>query len=144
MLEAKDTGASVLQKKKSLQNFFSGVLLTKKKGHRKNFSGDLQKKVFKKTFRRSPNKNKKRSSKKIFRPIYKILIQKNSAALKPRTGQFSEDLRPRTYWRTPPLLYSVTWKLVNTKDYPVLSPCTTMRLRMQDLVVLTGICTYPF
>ena len=57
MLEAKDTSASVLQKKKSLHKSFLGVLQkkkTKKKGLHKNFSSDPHKKTFsKKFFKRS-------------------------------------------------------------------------------------------
>ena len=61
MLEAKDTGVSVLRKteKKGLQNNFSDDLI--KTGFLNNFSSDFRKKkVFKIFFRRSPKeKNKK-------------------------------------------------------------------------------------
>ena len=73
------TQAQVFSEKKKLQKFFSGDLQKQskknKKGFQKHFSGDLQKKnVFQ----------------KIFPALHKILtIQKMTAVLKLRTGQFS-------------------------------------------------------
>ena len=70
MLEAKETGASVL-KKKGLQKNCSGAL--QKKGLQKNCSGVLQKKGFQ----------------KFFQAMYKILNNsKSSAVLESRTAQF--------------------------------------------------------
>ena len=75
MLEAKDTSASALQKKKGLHI---------------NLSGDLQKKRERsshKFFKRSPQKN---VFQKIFQALHKIFNNsKNSAVLESRTGQFS-------------------------------------------------------
>ena len=63
MLEAKDTSASALQKKKK-----------KKKGLHKNFSSALHQKRFPKNFSSAPRN---------------FNYSKNSAVLEPRTGQFS-------------------------------------------------------
>ena len=75
MLEAKDTSASALQKKK--------------KGLHKNFSGDLKKKkkVFTKIFQAISTK--KRFSKNFSSAPHNFNNSKNSAVLEPRTGQFS-------------------------------------------------------
>ena len=86
-LEAKDRNARGQGPRTRAQ-----VLSEKKKGLHKNFLGDLQKKKKKKRssqkfFKRSPQKN---VFQKIFQALHKILtIQKNSAVLEPRTGQFS-------------------------------------------------------
>ena len=75
MLEAKakDQGhkAQVLSKKK------------KKKGLHKNFSGDLQKKIF------QAISTKKRFPKNFSTAPQNFNFPKNSAVLEPRTGQFS-------------------------------------------------------
>ena len=70
--EAKDTGASVLRKKRSSKIFF----------------------------RRSPTEENKKRSSQIFREVFGVFQQnfygsKRSAVREPRTGQFSRS-RPRT------------------------------------------------
>ena len=90
MLEAKamNTGASVLQKKRSSKSFFRR---SPKKRSSKLCCGEKDLKKF--FFRRSPiEKNKKRLS-QIFRQVSGALQQnfngsKNTAVLEPRTGQF--------------------------------------------------------
>ena len=89
-LEAKDTGASVLQNKvfktishakKVLKNFFSGELQKKKKkGLYKYFSGDLQ---------------KKSSYKKFFRRSKKFYRFKRHCCPRAEDRPIFEDLRPR-------------------------------------------------
>ena len=76
MLEAKDLGhkRKCSPKKKGLRKNFSGDLQKKKKGLHKNFSGDLHKKRFPKNFSSAPQN---------------LNNSKNSAVLEPRTGQFS-------------------------------------------------------
>ena len=78
------TQAQVLSKKK------------KKKGLHKNFSGDLQKKVFTKIFQAISTK--KRFPKTFSSAPQNFNNSKNSAVLEPRTGQFSRTRgqgRPR-------------------------------------------------
>ena len=80
--KAEDTGASVLQKKRSLKKVLGDL---KKKGLQTKFSGELKKKVFK----------------KLFQAIYKILTEDRA---------IFEDLRLRGQGlqnvssRTPPLM----------------------------------------
>ena len=59
----------------------------KKKGLHKNFSGDLQKKVFTKIFQAISTK--KRFPKNFLSASQNFNNSKNSAVLEPRTGQFS-------------------------------------------------------
>ena len=83
MLEAKDTGPSVLKKKSSKKFFrqkWSQTIFSGKNGLKEFFSGNLR-------------SRKKRSS-QIFREVSGVFQQnfnssKNSAVLEPRTGQFS-------------------------------------------------------
>ena len=86
MLEDKDTGANVF-KKKALKNFFQAI---SKKSLQKFFSGEKRLKKF--FFRRSPIEENKKRSLQIFREVSGVFQQnfngsKNSAVLKPRTGQ---------------------------------------------------------
>ena len=90
MLEAKDTSASALQKKK------------KKKGLHKNFSSDLHKKTFSKKFFKRYTKfqqfKKYCCPRAEDRPIFEDLRSR---------GQGLQNLssRPRTSSRTPPLVF---------------------------------------
>ena len=87
----KDTGAGVLQKKEGLQNFFSSDL--KKKVFKNFFQA---KKVFKNFFQAISTWEKQKRSSQIFCEVSGAFQQnyngsKNSAVLKPRTGQFSRS-----------------------------------------------------
>ena len=81
MLEAKDTGASVLQRKERSSNKFSRRSQKKKK------------KVFKQILQAISRGGKQKRSSQIFREVSGVFQQnfngsKNSAVLEPRTGQF--------------------------------------------------------
>ena len=102
MLEAKDTSASALQKKRSSKNFFRRSP-KKNKGLHRNFSSDLHKNTFSKKFFK--NSTKFQQFKKYCcpraedRPIFEDLRPRGQGQ-----GLQNTSSRPRTSSRTPPLV----------------------------------------